>query len=177
MAETAFAEIARAALGGDDGLGIRNALLCRGHAVHQRILRALSRVQRRFYRITRGNHGIQHRLFSGHGLAAQLHARDECVQDRDQVLRIQFRLSGKRFACLHERRSVQRAGSPADRGHKRHAGSFEHRADVLALHHRALLFNLGEAARQIDAMVAVADNVVEFREKKFFLRDLLADGV
>ena len=37
MAETAFAEIACAALGGDDGLGVLDALLRSGHAVVGRI--------------------------------------------------------------------------------------------------------------------------------------------
>lgn len=60
---------------------------------------------------------------------------------------------------------------------KGHTGSFKHRADVLALHHRALLLDLGKAPRQIDAVVAVADDVVKLREKKLFLGDLFDDGV
>ena len=164
VAEAALAEIARAALGGDDGLGIFHALLRGGHGVRERVLRALARVQRGFERVARGDHGVEHRLFPGDGLAAQLHARDERVQDREKILRVQLRLPGQRLARLHECRAVERPGRAADRRHEGHTGSLEHGADVLALHHRALFLNLGEAAGQIDPVVAVADDVVELGE-------------
>ena len=95
---------------------------------------------------------------------AQLRARDERVQDREKILRVQLRLPGQRLARLHECRAVERPGRAADRRHEGHTGSLEHGADVLALHHRALFLNLGEAAGQIDPVVAVADDVVELGE-------------
>ena len=118
---------------------------------------------------------VEHRLLALVRLAAHLDALDARLEGRREFLRVDVRLTLERAARLHERRAVERAGGATDVRNERHADALEDGAEVLVCELRQLLLDGREAAREVDAVVAVADGIVELREEFLLLLHALGD--
>src|SRR5215207_5477073 len=167
----ALSEVARPALARHERDRGGDALVGRARRAGERRSEAGALAERGPEGLAGREEGVEHRLVAGLGLAAGLHARDRRVEAVPPRLGRELRRVAGRCAELQEEGPVEGPAGPADLRDQAHRDALHDAADVAGLVAVQLLDGRAHAAVHVDAVVGVADRLVEARQLVLLLAD------